>query len=830
MLVMLTSSALGYAQLGFTGSVHARTSTITLDASKGYNGVDVPYREADYNPDAADAFFRARPVATLKRLVQLTQLSGSFIASTIMDKQLDREEAMVEQRSQELLELVSKLGPTFIKVGQALSIRTDLLPAPYVAGLTKLQDAVPPFSGAQGRAIIEKELGIRLDETFSEISLEPVASASIGQVYKGTLRATGEEVAVKVQRPNVLYDVALDLFMMRTLAPVFGRANDMNTDLVGLVDAWGFGFVNELDYNKEAAATTAFAVAMDARGLGSVTSPEVVYDLSSTHVLTTKWVDGERLASSGADDVPRLCGVALNAYLTMLLDTGTLHCDPHPGNLLRTTDGKLCILDFGMCLEVPTDLQLSLLEFISDLSAEAYERVPDDLVNLGFVPADKIDELRSSGLTSAISFMLRSAAQGGGPSAMQKRLVEGNKEKYGAALIAKYGTLDSPEATKERQRLFKEDWQKEMAADAMKYSGDGAAPTSTTADLTQKIEELQQKNSNVFAIPEYFVYMSRAFSTLEGIGLSADADYAILKECFPYLAKRLLSDDSPRARGALRTLLYGSGDELNLSKLQDVTTGLESYTTSTSSVASSQGTSDEGREAAIGQLTDVILAEDGNFVQDLLMREVAVTFDAAARNTLVSAPLRNLPPLPELPEPPALLAPFLAPLGVPLAILRAGAELQQTDARDEQRLHNLKILRDLVGGSGGSTPAATQPQLAGAATGGDAVPRARAPAVGDVSASLETLRGLATGTAERRTALARTGVRFGRTIAATQAERLRQKLDGDAELSELAQRLGTVGAVGLEGATRSLTLLDKGLASPPAREAGGEGAGAAHNK
>ena len=96
---------------------------------------------------------------------------------------------------------------------------------------------------------------------------------------------------------------------------------------------------------------------MEQRGLGSVFAPEVVPHLSSAHVLTTKWVEGERLASSQAEDVPRLCGVALNSYLTMLLDTGTLHCDPHPGNLLRTPDGRLCILDWGMVIEVPDDLQ-----------------------------------------------------------------------------------------------------------------------------------------------------------------------------------------------------------------------------------------------------------------------------------------------------------------------------------------------------------------------------------------------------------------------------------------------------------------------------------------
>merc|ERR1719163_343302 len=265
--------------------------------------------------------------------------------------------------------------------------------------------------------------------------------------------------------------------MLRTLAPTIQRLGDFNTDLVALVDAWGYGFVNELDYNKEAEATTAFSKAMDRRGLGSVTSPEVVPSLSSTHVLTTKWVDGERLASSDADDVPRLCGVALNAYLTMLLDTGTLHCDPHPGNLLRTTDGKLCILDFGMCLDVPEDLQLSLLEFIANLQAENYERVPDDLVQLGFVPPAKLEELRASGLTYGIANTIRLAAQGGGPKGAMERLVAENKAKYRAD--------DGSELpTKERQRRFREDWNREMERDARARGGGASGARSTTGELT----------------------------------------------------------------------------------------------------------------------------------------------------------------------------------------------------------------------------------------------------------------------------------------------------------------------------------------------------------
>lgn len=729
---------------------------------------------------------------------------------------------MADRRSIELLELITALGPTFIKVGQALSTRTDLLPAKYAKGLVGLQDAVPPFSGELGRSVIESELGIRIEDVFSKLSAEPVASASIGQVYRGTLRSTGEEVAVKVQRPKVLEDVALDLFMMRSLAPYYKKSQDVNTDLVGLVDAWGEGFVNELDYRREAKATTAFSKAMKERGLGSVFAPEVVYDLSSTHVLTTKWVDGERLASSEAGDVPRLCGVALNAYLTMLLDTGSLHCDPHPGNLLRTPDGRLCILDWGMVITVPEDLQLSLLEFIADLNAENYEEVPNDLVKLSFVPEDKLEELRASGLTVAISSMLKLAGEGGGPKGAMKRMVQQNKDKYADAL-SEFDDLDSPEATKVRQALFKEDWKKQMAEDAIGRDDDSpldpaAAATSTTMDLTAKIEEMQQQNSDVFAIPDYFVYMSRAFSTLEGIGLSSDSNYSILKECYPYLAKRLLSDDSPRARGALRTLLYGTGDELNLDKLRDLSSGLESYTVSTSSVKSGRGEdSGEGRNAAVDQLVGVVLAEEGNYVQELVLRETAVALDATVRDAVLrSSPfsagtsewVRGVTSIRSRAGP---LGELLFPFPLPLELMKAGLELEGVDERDERRLENVRILTKLATAAGGGSSKAEE---GGAVVGGGGR------GIGNAG---DAVGRIAREAAARRTALGRIGVRFGGEIVSVQAERLRQRaeegrrrhvgVDGKTAsfgISELAGRLAVARAERLERLASAILSLDGG--------------------
>ena len=125
---------------------------------------------------------------------------------------------------------------------------------------------------------------------------------------------------------------------------------------------------------------------MKARDLDAVCAPVVVERLGRDTVLVTEWVDGSRLDSDASPDVPRLCGVALNAYLTMLLDTGTLHCDPHPGNLLRTPSGKLCILDWGLVTSIDPDLQTSLIEHVAHLTAKDYAKVPSDLVKLGFVP------------------------------------------------------------------------------------------------------------------------------------------------------------------------------------------------------------------------------------------------------------------------------------------------------------------------------------------------------------------------------------------------------------------------------------------------------------
>lgn len=214
-----------------------------------------------------------------------------------------------------------------------MSIRTDLLSPAYVRGLQTLQDQVPPFSSTVAKSILEKEWGRPIDQVVSDISAEPVAAASLGQVYKATLRENGQQVAIKVQRPNIQNQIALDMHLLREVAPIVKGLVNLNTDLVGTVDNWGAGFVDELDYLQEAQNAEQFTATIGTTPLKDVVfAPPVVSELSTQKVLTTEWIDGERLDQSAQGDVTILCSIAMNTYLTMMLETGLLHCDPHPGS------------------------------------------------------------------------------------------------------------------------------------------------------------------------------------------------------------------------------------------------------------------------------------------------------------------------------------------------------------------------------------------------------------------------------------------------------------------------------------------------------------------
>jgi len=257
-----------------------------------------------------------------------------------------------------------------------------------------------------------------------------------------------------------------------------------------------------------------------------------------------------------------------------------------------------------------------------------------------------------------------------------------------------------------------------------------------------------------------------------------------------------------------------------------VTEGLQSYSTSTASVASSQGLSAEGRNAAASQLLGVLLAAEPNFVQSVLLREAALALDTAARSSFgaaATAPMRRLPNLGDaLPRPFEAMSPLLAPLMWPWELARASTELLQIDARDAQRLDNLNVLGQAIRGalSGAISPSttATGPSGNGAVAGTSALGTAFGEPAGErsgqrsVPQQIEQLRELLQAAVERRSALTRIGVRFGGAVASAQAERLRRRRE-EVELSALARRLAASGALGLEGLASAIASLDQGLAA-----------------
>jgi len=537
-----------------------------------------PYPSGVYDKDTAAEYFRERPVLFFSRGAQIAMAALGFGVSVGLDLLMNKYEENEGKRADQATTILTELGPTFIKIGQSLSIRSDLLSPEYLRALTQLQDKVPEFSTETAIEIIKGELGRDVSSVYDNFD-RPIAAASLGQVYRARLK-DGREVAVKVQRPNILERIALDMHLIRESAPLLKKLGAPG-DIEGLVDDWGFGFVNELDYRKEGENAEAFMESISKTPLAKVViAPPVVWEFTSTRVLTTEWIVGERLEQSSASDVSSLCSIAMNSYLTMMLESGTMHCDPHPGNLLRTQDGKLCILDWGLVQTIDPDLRLKFIEHIAHLTSRDYDKVPADLVALGFVPAGK-----------------------------EKSVQEEESVKVVAGVYT---------------RLM---------------AGGGAANIDVNAVFSE-LQDLTEKYGNLFQIPPYFAYIARAFGVLEGIGLSNNPKYAIISECLPYISQRLLTDTNPRTAGALNTFIFGADKDkedrlLDVERVEWLLDGYSSYQTAAGggSLVSAAKPITTVVEEAAEQLSSLLLTEDDSPVQAIVLEQLARILNAGVRGT-----------------------------------------------------------------------------------------------------------------------------------------------------------------------------------------------------
>jgi ubiquinone biosynthesis protein len=264
------------------------------------------------------------------------------------------------------------MGPTFVKLGQVLSTRADLLPPAYLDALSRLQSDVTPFPFADVERIIQAELNVRLSNAFASFEERPVASASLGQVHRAALR-DGRPVAVKVQRPNIHDQIVQDMDVIEGMAQ-FADAHTEAGRRFGFADMVGEfrrSIMAELDYHQE--ASNLITLAENLADRSEIVVPLPIPDYCSGLVLTMEHVSGRsigNLSQLGLTDLdgPRLARALFSAYLQQILIDGFFHADPHPGNVFVTDDGRLALLDLGMAARVDPDMQDRLIKLLLSVS------------------------------------------------------------------------------------------------------------------------------------------------------------------------------------------------------------------------------------------------------------------------------------------------------------------------------------------------------------------------------------------------------------------------------------------------------------------------------
>ncbi len=273
---------------------------------------------------------------------------------------------------EELADDLEKLGPTFVKIGQLLSTRGDLLPQPVLTALSRLQDKVAEVPTAEIEKVVQEELGVRISKAFESFEQKPLAAASLGQVHLATLRG-GRQVAVKVQRPGIRKEVMEDIESLEGIAEFLDSHTDFGRkyETSRIVEQFRASILRELDYQRE--ASNLGELRANLASFSRLRIPEVVHDYSSGRVLTMDYLAGTKITSLSGAVLTDLDGDALaeqlfQAYLKQILVDGFFHADPHPGNLLLTHDRCIGILDLGMTGRVQQRMRDQLVHLLAGIA------------------------------------------------------------------------------------------------------------------------------------------------------------------------------------------------------------------------------------------------------------------------------------------------------------------------------------------------------------------------------------------------------------------------------------------------------------------------------
>ena len=447
-----------------------------------------------YDPEIISKIYQKNPSRLFKRLWQTLIPIFVYIISVGWDKltgQL-KKESKARFRAKQLTNLLVELGPAFVKAGQALSTRPDIIPVILLEELSELQDQLPGFDGNKAMELIEEDLNKKIDEIFLTIDQKPISAASLGQVHKAVLK-NKEIVAVKVQRPGLREQITLDLYIVRNIANwLKNNIGLIRSDLVALIDELGKRVFEEMDYLNEAENAEKF------RNLhlhnSKIAVPKIYKETTSRRVLTMEWIDGTKLTNlEGVKnlgiDPDEMIEIGVQCSLEQLLEHGFFHADPHPGNLLALEDGRLCYLDFGMMSEVTRSSRSGLIQAVVHLVNKNFDKLSQDFVKLGFLSK----EVNLEPIVPAFQDVFVNAV--------------------------------------------------ELGVSKMDFK-------SVTDDMSGVMYKFP------FQLPPYYALIIRSLLTLEGIALSVDPDFKILGAAYPYFARRLMEDPDPQLRESLKEMLF----------------------------------------------------------------------------------------------------------------------------------------------------------------------------------------------------------------------------------------------------------------------------------
>ena len=380
-------------------------------------------------------------------------------------------------------------GRTFIKIGQTLSTRADLLPLPAMLELSVLQESVKPFSSALAQKIIERELGAGVDELYASFEPEPIAAASLCQAYIAHLK-DGRKVVVKVQRPNLPAVIAADVQVLGAVADEVMLYPSLcrHTDWPGVVEEFAKTIFEEIDYIREGRNADKFR--HNFRNFDRICIPRIVWRLTGRRVLTIEYVPGARVTDTEAlkargIEPSEITKIGANFYLRQLLEDGFFHADPHPGNMRVMDDGRIGIFDFGMVGRLSPELKQHLIAAFVHVIQQDFRSLIDDFVGMGFL-SPEVD---------------RDALHGDLSPIIEARFAEG--------------------MTKVRFRKMLFDF----------------------SDVCWRYP---------FRLPSEFTFVMRALLTLEGVALTINPDFNFIDAAMPFAQRLLVKNNSVISNAILK--------------------------------------------------------------------------------------------------------------------------------------------------------------------------------------------------------------------------------------------------------------------------------------